>query len=357
MSDRRRTSDRYAINQSKVSQSKVNQSMSKVNQPSKNRANLFNDSQGYYDMNSYNPRSQTTLSQGHYNAPFDSRVVEDKIPRAPIHMDEILRTQALNDADPVRLYKTLNAFKPFSVYLDLSHVNASDDNSDSVYKFDFTRTDLRSNNSDKFVITSAALKMKAGLLKMPAYLANQGLFYDMSEIFIEFTNVSPSYNNGKNRYHFKMIPTQVLSVPDPAKLTYEAEIPSYNFTLPQLVDSYDMVLRDKAGVIVVPFPQVSGIMTIGNPTVITSVAHGLTTGFLIYGITIRDGNILPDVLSRIYPITVLTPDTFSIPVNTTSFGSINNKTIDYIIDNYNFEFNLKVLNINWDNDHTFSGKK
>ncbi len=325
------------------------------NKPAKNRANLFNDSPGYYDMNSFNPRSQTTLSQGHYNGPRDSRVVEDKIPRTPIHMDEILRTQALNDADPVRLYKTLNAFKPFSIYLDLSHINASEGNN-GVYKYDFTRSDLRSNNSDKFVTTSAALKMKAGILKMPAYLAGQGLFYDMSEIFIEFTNISLTYNNGKNPYHFKMIPTQVLSVADPAKLTYFAEIPTFNFTLPHLVDIYDMVLRYKAGAIIIPAPQLSGTISIGNPTTIVAPGHGLTSGYLIYGISIRGGNILPEILGRIYPITVIDPDTFTIPVDT-SATNINGKIIDFIIDNYNFEFNLKVLNINWDNDHTFSGKK
>lgn len=331
--------------------------MNRDRQRYKNRANLYNDPAGYSDMNSYNPRSQTTMSQGHYNAPRDSRVVADKVPRAPIHTDEILRTEALNDADPVRLYKTLNAFKPFSVYLDLSHCNANDNGiNDGIYRFDFTRSDLRSNNSDKFVVTSAALKMKAGSLKMPAYLADQGSLYDMSEIFIEFVNVPPSFNNGDNRYHYKMLPTQVLSVPDPAKLTYQAEMPTYDFTLPQQIDTFELQLRDKAGEIIIPYPKLSGIITIGSPTVVTSIAHGLTDGFMVYGFVFRDGSILPNQLSRIYPVTVLTADTFSIPTDTSSLF-INGKIVSFIVDNFNFEFNIKVLNINWDNDHTFSGKK
>jgi hypothetical protein len=327
--------------------------MSRGGQKYKNRANLYNDPQGYSDMNQFNPRSQTTMSQGHYNAPRDSRVVADKLQHTPIHMDEILRTRALNDADPVRLYKTMNAFKPFSVYLDLSHCNADD--VDGKYRYDFTSTALRANNSDKFVVTSAALKMKAGVLKMPTYLLDPALHYDMSEIFIDFPNVPPSFNS-INRYHFKMLPSQVLTVTDPAKVVYQPEIATYDFTLPQQIDVFEMQLRDKAGQIIIPFPKVSGIITIGNPTTVTSIAHGLQTGFQVYGFSLRDGSLLPSQMSRIYAITVLTADTFTIPVDTTG-TNINGKTANYIVDNFNFEFNLKVLNINWDNDHTFGGKK
>jgi Fe-S cluster assembly iron-binding protein IscA len=326
------------------------------NQKTKNRANLYNDPAGYYDVNRYNPRSRTTMTQGHYEAPRDSRIVADKIPRTPIHTDEILRTQALNDADPVRMYKTMNAFKPFSIYLDFSHCNASDNNEDGIYKYNFSKSSLRSNNSDKFVTTSSALKMKGGFLKMPSYLLDPSLNYDMSEIFINFMNIPPSFNNGIDRYHFKMLPTQVLTVSDPAKTTYAPEFNKFDFTLPQLLDEYLLELRDKAGRILVPFPIVSGIMTIGNPTIITGV-HGAQTGFLVYKIKFRNGSITPDSLGRIYPITVLDPTTFTIPVDTSSLTYLNNESMTYLIDNFNFEFNLKVLNINWDNDHTFSGKK
>jgi hypothetical protein len=324
---------------------------------SKNRANLYNNAPGYSDMNSYNPRSQTTMSQAHYDIPRDSRIVADKVKKIPIHMDEISRQWALNDADPVRYYKTMNAFKPFNVYLDFSHSNAYETTADAVYKYDFTRSKVRSGNTDKDVVTSAVIKLESGNLSMPRYLLDPLNYTDMSELFVYFMNIPVAYSNGKFPYHFKYYPTQTLQISDPAKQLYLPESIEFNMTIPQALDTYEMVIRDKAGNILVPEPNKKGILFSGNPTIITSPAHGLIgAGFYITQINMINLT-TPVAIKRYYPITVIDADNFSFPVDTSNILYINDKPVEYLIDNYNFELNIKALNINWDEEHTFSGRK
>lgn len=323
----------------------------------KNRVNSYNNAPGYDDMNSFNPRSQTTMSHGHYNIPKDSRIVADKVKKIPIHMDEISRQWALNDADPVRYYKTMNAFKPFNVYLDFSHVNAYETTSDAIYKYDFTRSKVRSGNTDKDVVTSAVIKMTSGDLKMPLYLLTPTEYTDMSELFVYFNNIPVAYSNGQFPYHFKYYPTQTLQVSDPAKLLYLPETEEFNMTIPQQLDTYEMVIRDKAGNILVPEPTRRGTITIGSPTVINSPAHGMTgVGFFVTRINMINLT-TPVAITRYYPVTVIDADNFSIPVDTTAIAYIDGRPLEYLIDNYNFELNIKALNINWDEEHTFSGRK
>jgi hypothetical protein len=322
----------------------------------KNRANLYDDSPGYSDMNSFNPRSQTTLSQGHYNQDRDTRVVAERHRRPQPNIEELIYDYGVSDSMPTRMYKTITPFKPFKVYLDFSHCNASYSD-DGNYKYDFSRSALRSSNSDKTIVTSNVIKMKAGFLKMPSYLTNPSLFYDMSELFVDFTNLTPSYANGTSRYHFKYYPSQTLSIADPTKNVYEPHIDKYNFTLPQITDEFVVQIRDKAGAIVIPPPLGTGIISSGNPTVITSANHGLFAGIYITNIKFTNGNLVPQILSRIYPITIIDANTFSIPINTTTLTYINNVLISFIIDNFNFEFNIKAVNINWDNDDTFGNRK
>lgn len=57
--------------------------------------------------------------------------------------------------------------------------------------------------------------------------------------------------------------------------------------------------------------------SIANPTVVTSLAHGLTTGQYV---RIYNSNSTPSIDGD-YPVTVITTDTFSIPVDVTSAGS------------------------------------
>lgn len=326
-------------------------------QKTKNRANLYNDSQGYSDLNSYNPRSQTTMTQSRYDLPRDSRIVADKVGKIPIHMDEITREWALNDADPVRLYKTMNAFKPFNVYMDFSHCNAYDTTDDGVYKYDFTRSDVRSFNSDKDVVTSAAIKLYSGNLKVPLYLLDPTLYIDLSELYVYFTNIPVSYSNGQFPYHFKYYPTQQLQISDPAKLLLDVEIGEFDMTQPQLLDTFNMVIRDKAGAILIPDANRKGVITTGNPTIITSNGHGMVGPiFYVTRIAMTDSS-TPSVITRYFPVTVIDVNSFSIPVDTTSFAYINGRSLTFIIDNYNFELSIKALNINWDEEHTFSGRK
>lgn len=326
-------------------------------QKTKNRANLYTDPPGLYDLNRYNPRSQTTMTQSHYDIPKDSRIVADKVQKIPIHVDEISRQWALNDADPVRLYKTMNAFKPFSVYMDFSHCNAFDTTDDGVYKYDFTRSNVRSGNSDKDVVTSAVIKLFSGNLKMPLYLLNPNLFYDMSELYVYFTNIPVVYSNGVFPYHFKFYPTQQLQVSDPAKLLYDVEVSEFDLTQPQMLDTYDLVIRDKSGNIFVPDANRKGIMTIGATTTIVSPNHGMFgVGFYVTRIVMVDAS-TPSTLKRYYPVTVIDPNTFTIPVDTSGYTFLNGLALTFIIDNYNFELNIKALNINWDEEHTFSGRK
>lgn len=329
-------------------------------QKTKNRANVYNDPPGYYDMNSYNPRSQSTMSQGHYNAPRDSRVVADKVRKLPVDIEEILRTEALNDADPVRYWKTLNSFRPFSVYLDFSHCNADPSRADlsqgGTYFYDFSRSAVRSNNSDKAVVTSGVIEMMSGDLKMPLYLLDQNLFYDLSEIYVYFRNLPITYNNGQFPYHFKYYPTQALQITDTTKLLLIPEQKKFSLANPHQLDEFQMVIRDKAGNIVIPYPTMKGIIFAGSPTIINSPNHGLQNGFYVTRITLISQN-TPSAIQRYYPISVIDADNFSIPVDTTILQQIDSKPITFLVDNYNFELNIKMININWDEEQVFPGKK
>ncbi len=66
-----------------------------------------------------------------------------------------------------------------------------------------------------------------------------------------------------------------------------------------------------------PADKLISANTLANPTVVTSVAHGLTTGNSIF---IRNSNSTP-VIDGTRIVTVLSADTFSVPVNVTVAGT------------------------------------
>ena len=273
---------------------------------------------------SINNRSRVTMSQGHYSDIRDSRIIAEKDDsrlRNKPDYNKIATKMEIHDSDEIRYLKTLKLFKEYNTYVDLANKNVTDRNN-GVYIYDLERSKYV--KGAKFGNdASSVTKIRAGLLHMPSYLNQQGGFYDFTEFYVHVRNLNSSFNNLNDTYHFKYIPVSVQSLVNNAKYVYKHEFDEFNICNYADLNRLEITISDKAGNIVIPDPNYTGVVTIGAVTNINSVAHGLQTGFLIYQIE----GVGCSLLTRIYPITVVDADNFTIPIDTSAETQINNQKV------------------------------
>jgi hypothetical protein len=316
-------------------------------------AHLYGKSEPYQHSNNINPRSRVNESGGNYKNLRDSRIIADKAELQRINYEEKARMAVLNDSIIPRELTTMNTFKVYPVYHDISHRNASLSNGDDFYLFE-VNSSFMSSGGAKSHNSCAVTKLEIGLLKMPIYLSDIG--YNLTEIFVNIRNLTQTYNNGAFHYQFKMYPGPALSFSDPIKYHYIADISEFDLDSPQNLDVIELELRDKTSKIQIPYPRNNAVLTIGPVTIFTARNHGLINGFLVSLIKCSFYN-LPAIFTRLHPITVIDADTFSMAIDSSIWPYLNDGKCEYFVDNFNFELNIKLHNVNWDTNAITSGRK
>jgi hypothetical protein len=125
--------------------------------------------------------------------------------------------------------------------------------------------------------------------------------------------------------------------------------------LPAYFDRHTIANRftynDGAGLLIRLSQPITGA-TVANPSVVTSVGHGLTTGDVIY---IDNSNSTPTIDGQ-RTVTVINADTFSVPVNVTTAGTRGEflTTQNYNVVN-DFGINPLVMKHDW--EHLSGGSK
>jgi hypothetical protein len=314
---------------------------------------LYGKSLPYQSNNNMNPRSRFNESGNKFRQTRDSKIIADKLEKEELHYDEIARMEVLNDSEIPRRLLSMNTFRKYNIYHDLSYKNSLAGNTIDFFTYDLNGSKIISGGG-KMYKSGSVLEMKIGTLKLPNYLANLG--YDLSEIFVNIRNLIYSYNNGEQAYQFKMLPSPLLSFNDPIKQHYNADIDEFIFVTPQNLDVIELELRDKVSRIEIPYPINSGTITTGLVTIITSVNHGLQNGFIVAILKCSNANVSMS-LRRLNAITIIDADNFSISIDTTNNSYLNGQKCEYLVDNFNFELNIKFVNINWDTNAIASSRK
>jgi hypothetical protein len=109
-------------------------------------------------------------------------------------------------------------------------------------------------------------------------------------------------------------------------------------------------IRDVAGKIILNDPKMSfTISAVGLTTTLVSTNHGLTNGMLVY---LDSKSNRKNTLPRIYTVTVVDPNTIEINADTTGLAYLVGANIILVIDDYVFNYNIKIYSIREDESTT-----
>jgi hypothetical protein len=186
------------------------------------------------------------------------------------------------------------------------------------------------------------------------FYANTKTKHSMSISLLGVQNMITDYNNGTTpnltisdgtttvKYNF------VTGLAAQTDITYVADVSnSYNATYFQLNSAnnqtqYIFYYKTSGGADTRPSSggTISAI-SVANPSVITSTSHGLQTGDFI---SISNSDSVPAVDGSYY-VTVISPNSFSIPINVTSSGSIGSWTRNAIVQRITIQTNETANNV------------
>jgi len=126
-------------------------------------------------------------------------------------------------------------------------------------------------------------------------------------------------------------------IPNPAQCTFN--VPTTT------LESLTLEFLGPDGPIAMPVCLVQVTITAGNPTLLTLVAHGLVNGDLVFFNNVYSDN--PSVQAQIirlqgWQVTVLTPDTFTIPVDSTAV-IFTSTLINMCINKFRFILEIGLL--------------
>jgi hypothetical protein len=296
-------------------------------------------------------RSRITDSWRGYSPEYNNIIVEakgEKRPKAiPIFEDLAEHEISLSG-------KKANRFMPkeyqdVMTYLDLSNINAEYDTSQSHYNYNPLNDKYLSNDFSKTGLEKV-FKFQCGALTMPKYLNSLG--YNLNQLFVEIATSGDNTGNKPFQYMFVFYIDNSLGAASGNKYIYRTDMAEFALNGFTQMENIRVKYRDPASCITVPDPHMEfTILAVGATTTLQLIGNGLLNGMLLY----VDGvDVLKTTFPRTYAITTLNADDLTIPVDTTIMTYLVGSKIKVIIDDYNFNFNIKLFSVRREREVAYS---
>jgi len=286
-------------------------------------------------------RSRVTNSyKGITGSPFDNDLFNLKMDRKPtvIPIYEKITENEIELSKDKRRFFSPKQYQTIIANFDLSNLNATYDNIGRIYVYP-TNDNRYYNNTFSKVGLEKVFKINSGNLSIP-----KSTPCDQSRLFVQIQTTDFNIANYGNDYMFPMVPDSALSTTN--RTTFKATPIEYQLNGYCSLNDIKLSISDVAGNIIFKEPRMDfAIVTVGATTELYSPNHGLSNGMLIY--LDRKSN-RKDVFSRIYPVTVVSPDVISIPVDTTNLAYLVGVILKVIIDDYVFNYTIRVFSIRED---------
>lgn len=293
----------------------------------------------YRSLNSQ--RSTVTNSyKGISNSPLDNDLFNLRMNERPkaIPIYENITAHEINLSGDKRKMFIPKQYQTIIANFDLSNLNAIYDINTGYYTFNTNDNKYYNNTFGKSGLEKV-FKFGSGFLSMP----NSALI-DRSRLYVQIQTTDLNVANYDFDYMFVMHPDSALSVP--TRTTFKPEQSEYQLNGYCPMNNINLSIRDISNNVVLPDPKMQFTLTgIGATTVLTYTAHGLSNGMSIY---LDSKSNRKNILSSIYTVAVLDPNTIQINANTTGLTYLVGSQLLFVIDDYVFNYNIKVYSIRED---------
>lgn len=281
----------------------------------------------------------TNTFKGITNSPLDNELFNLRMDQRPkaIPIYDTIAEHEIELSKDKRKFFSPKQYQTIIANFDLSNLNATYDSTCRTYNYP-TNDNRYCNNTFSKTGLEKVYKFHSGLLNMP-----RSANFDQSRLFIQIETTDINVANYAFNYMFAMLPDTALSTA--TRITYKADNLEYQLNGYCPLNEIKMSIRDIAGNIVFNDPKMEFVISgIGATTILSSFNHGLVNGMVIY----LDQNNRKDIFGRTYIITVLSPDTIEIAVDTTGLNYLIGTTLKMVIDDYVFNYLLKIYSIRED---------
>jgi hypothetical protein len=284
-------------------------------------------------------RSRVTNSyKGISNSPLDNDLFNLRMSERPqaIPIHENIADHEIKLSKDKRKFFSPKQYQTIIANFDLSNLNASYDTNS--YVFDTNDNKYYNNTFSKSGLEKV-FRFNSGFLS----IANSRLT-DRSRLFVQIQTTSLNMANYEFDYMFALHPDSALSTS--TRTTFKPEQSDYQLNGFCSLNNIKLSIRDIAGNVILPEPRMLfTIASVGVLTTLNSVNHGLVNGMLLY---LSSKSNLKNIFSGIYTVTVLDNDNIQINANTSSSLYLVGSSFIAIIDDYVFNYNLKIHSIRED---------
>lgn len=288
-----------------------------------------------------NNRSTVTNSyKGITGSPLDNDLFNPRMNERPkaIPIFDNIAEHEINLAKDKRKFFSPKQYQTIIANFDLSNLNATYDDSTSCYVFNTNDNKYYNNTFSKSGLEKV-FKFDSGFLSVA-----KTALVDSSRLYIQIQTTDLNMANYDFDYMFVMHPDSALSTTN--RTTFKPEQSQFQLNGYCPLNNIRLSIRDISNNLVLPEPRMSFTITaIGLTTALTSISHGLATGMFVYldAKSNRKNN-----LPSIYTATVIDPNTIEINANTTGLNYLVGVPITLVIDDYVFNYNIKIYSIRED---------
>lgn len=295
---------------------------------------------GFRALNTQRARGTDTF-KGITNSPLDNDLFELKTNKRPvaIHLHEQMADFEIAQSQSKREFFSPKQYQTIIANFDLSNLNAKNYSDETqLYEYPTNDSGYYGNTFAK-VGLEKVFKFDSGSLSMP-----RSANFDQSRLFVQVDTSGINMGNFAFNYMFALYPDSAESTP--TRITYKSDNSRFQLNGYCPLNIVKLQIRDVAGVIMFPDPRMSFVIqAIGPTTTLSRLNHGLQNGMLLY---VDPKSTHKNVIPRIYIVTVIDPDTISIPVDTSSLSYMVSTLLNTIIDDYVFNYTMKIFSIRED---------
>lgn len=287
-------------------------------------------------------RSRITQSYHGYDGQLDTNIIDSKqikYPKVRRLADEIAEHEIRRSTEKSALFIP-KKYEHLYTYLDISNINGEYDQNSKSYNYNICDNKYYKNSFGRSGLENV-YHISFGSMSIPNYYAILG--YDMSKFFVsiginEYTaNVNFDYN--------------IIYYPDnnassTTRTVYRPSLKLFKLNGFSKLNELNLMLRDIASNIDIPTVTFDfELVTIGATTEFNLVNHQLTNGMHIF---MSDKNKKKNIFPRLYPITIIDPNTISINVDTSGMTYLLGQMFEFFIDDYIFNLNIELVSIKED---------
>lgn len=284
-------------------------------------------------VRNYNGVSQSPLD----NPLFDVKL--DKVPKAIPIFDHIAEREIKLSEDKRKFFSP-KQYQTIISNFDLSNTNANESN--GVYVYNACDSKYYGNTFGRAGLEKV-FRFDSGCLSMP-----RTFDFDQTRMYAQLETTCNNMGNFGPDYMFILYPDTALSTP--TRVVFKPMESSFQMNGYCSLNDIRLQIRDISSNLVLPHPFMDfTVASTGATTFLTSPNHGLIAGMKVY---LNSNSQYKYRLPRVYTIISTTTNDIEISADTSNLPFLVGITLPLVVDDYVFNYNVKIFSIREDENNS-----